>query len=104
MSRGCISSFAGLQRCPRAAPSGVCRCWASPRMRRCRCLGYPPERDLVGPGLDATEREIVGIGDLTLPGILRLDHLIGNALALAIGHRLFLGIEMQRELLLHVTG
>src|SRR5438477_417608 len=59
---------------------------------------------LVGPGLAAPEREIVGIGDLTLRGILRLDHLVGNALALAIGHRVFLGIETQRELLLHVAG
>src|SRR5882757_1580355 len=67
-----------------------------------------PDRAAAGasvrPGLGAPEREIVGIGDLPVRRILRLDHLIGNALALAIGDRVFLGVEVKRELLLHVAG
>src|SRR5258708_24533368 len=58
----------------------------------------------MGPGFAAPERKIVGIGDLPLLGILRLDHLVGNALARAIGHRIFPGVEAQGELLLHVAG
>ena len=58
----------------------------------------------MGPGFAAPEREIVGIGDLPLHGVLGLDHLVGNAFALAIGHRVFPGVEMQRELLFHVAG
>ena len=35
---------------------------------------------------------------------LRFDHLVGNALALAIGDRVFLAVEVDGELLLHVAG
>src|SRR5437868_14927880 len=55
------------------------------------------------PGFAAAEREIVGIGDLAVRRRLRLDHLVGNALALAIGDRVFLGVEADGELLLHVA-
>ena len=56
------------------------------------------------PGLAAAEGEIVGIGDRTAHRFLWLDHLVGDALALAIGDRLFLAVEVQRDLLLHVAG
>src|ERR1700730_23678 len=59
---------------------------------------------LVGPGFGAPECEIVGIGGLPARRLLRLAHLIGDALALAIGHGLFLAVEPQRELLVHVAG
>src|SRR5881392_3155290 len=59
---------------------------------------------LVRPGLDAPEREIVGIGGLAAGRLLRLDELVGNTLALAIGHGLFLGMKVLRQLLLHVAG
>src|SRR5665647_739354 len=61
-------------------------------------------RSLMGPGLAAPEGKIVGIGGLPASRLLGLDHLIGNALALAIGHRLLLGVEADGELLLHVAG
>ena len=60
-------------------------------------------RTLMRPGLDALEGEIVGVGDRPLRRILGLDHLVGDALALAIGDRLFLAVEMQGQLLLHVA-
>src|SRR5216684_9077559 len=62
------------------------------------------DRLLVGPGFAAPECKIVGIGGLPARRLLRLAHLIGDALALAIGHGLFLGVEAKRELLLHVAG
>src|SRR5258708_2528661 len=63
-----------------------------------------PGMGSVRPGLAAPERKIVGIGDLPVQRLLRLDHLVGDALALAIGDRLVPGMEVQRDLLLHVTG
>src|SRR3979409_2161939 len=59
---------------------------------------------LMGPGFDAPEREIVGVGGRPAFRLLRLDHLIGNALTLAIGYRLFLAVETKGDLLLHVAG
>src|SRR3979411_2866194 len=56
---------------------------------------------LMGPGFDAPEREIVGVGGRPAFRLLRLDHLIGNALTLAIGYRLFLAVETKGDLLLH---
>src|SRR3954470_23370432 len=84
------------------------RCWAgeaaaktaSPGMTRVSTRGPPSMR----PGLAAAEREIVGIGHRPAHRLLRLDHLIGDALALAIGDGLFLAVETQRDLLLHVAG
>jgi DNA-binding Lrp family transcriptional regulator len=61
-------------------------------------------KPLVRPRLDALEGEIVGVGGRPAHRILGLDHLVGNALALAIGDRVFLGVEVQGELLLHVAG
>src|SRR6266700_1132936 len=63
-----------------------------------------PGTGSVRPGLAAPEREIVGVGDLPVQRLLRLDDLVGDALALAIGDRLVLGVEAERDLLLHVTG
>src|SRR6516165_4304049 len=57
----------------------------------------------MGPGFTAPEREIIGIGHLAMGRLLRLDQLIGDALALAIGDRFLLAVEMKGELLLHVA-
>src|SRR3954453_15804131 len=73
---------------------------ASPGTTRVSTRGPPSMR----PGLAAAEREVVRIGDWTAHRFLRLDYLIGDALALAIGDRLFLAVEVQRDLLLHVAG
>src|SRR5216684_85776 len=62
------------------------------------------DRLLVGPGFGAPECKIVGIGGLPARRLLRLAHLIGDALTLAIGHGLFLAVEAKGELLLHVAG
>src|SRR5216683_5262406 len=59
---------------------------------------------LVGPGFGPPKCEIVGVGGRPTLRLLRLDDLIGNALALTIGHSLFLGVEANAELLLHVAG
>src|SRR5882724_8460761 len=64
----------------------------------------PPIAPLVGPGFAAPECKIVGIGGLSARRLLRLNHLIGNALTLAIGHGVLLGVEAKGELLLHVAG
>src|ERR1700704_1641258 len=56
---------------------------------------------LVGPGFAAPECEIVGIGGLPARRLLRLDHLIGDALAPAIGNGILLGIEAGGPLLPH---
>src|SRR3954463_12944321 len=82
------------------------RCWAgeasaktaSPGATRVSTRGPPSMR----PGLAAAEREIVRIGDRTAHRFLRLDHLVGDALALPISDRLPFGVEAQRDLLLHV--
>src|SRR5262245_13420648 len=112
-----MSRRSGLIRCSACPRTGYCR---SPRIWR-----HPPRpmagrksdarltqsiraskisaSKSVGPGLAAAERKIVGIGDLTVGRGLRLDHLVRNALALAIGDRVFLGVEADGELLLHVA-
>src|SRR5437762_181709 len=61
-------------------------------------------KSLMRPRLAAPEGKIVGIGRLTPRRLLRLDHLIGDALALAIGDGVFLGVEAKGELLLHIAG
>src|SRR4030081_528818 len=68
--------------------------------------GYPVrDRDpLMGPGLAAPECEIIRVGGRPARRLLGLDDLIGNAMALAISHRLLLGVEAKGELLLHVAG
>src|SRR5258708_38944554 len=60
-------------------------------------------RPSMGPGFAAPKREIVGISGLPAGRLLWLDHLVGDALALAIGHGVFLGIEAKAELLPHVA-
>src|SRR5258708_36716322 len=62
------------------------------------------ENALMCPRLSAPKGKIIGIGGLPPRRLLRLEHLIGNALALAIGHGLLLGIEAETELLFHVAG
>src|SRR6266545_2819701 len=55
------------------------------------------------PGFAALEGEIVGIGDGAVRRRLRLYHLIGNAVAPAIGDRLLGAVEPQPHLLAHVA-
>ena len=50
------------------------------------------------------EGEIVGIGHALPLRRLALEHFVGDAVALAIGDRLLLGVEAQPHLLLHVAG
>jgi hypothetical protein len=54
------------------------------------------------PGLAPLEREIVRIGNLALDIGLRLEQFVGNAMALAICDRLFLGREAEPDLLAHI--
>src|SRR5262245_6303566 len=117
MSRPCTANCCSSRPCQRSRPSGPIRYWDFQRMRCCRCparptlarpasaapAGSPTRKTLVRPGLAAAEREIVGIGDLTIGRSVGLDHLVGNALALAIGDRVFLAVEADGELLLHVA-
>src|ERR1700722_20191377 len=63
-----------------------------------------PRLTLVGPGFDAPERKVIGIGGLPAGRLLRFKHLIGDALAFAIRHGVFLGVEVNGELLLHFAG
>src|SRR6202022_527672 len=64
-------------------------------------FGFRPS---MGPGFSAPECEIVGVGGWPPLRILRFYDLIGNAVALAISHSLFLGVEANGDLLLHVAG
>src|SRR3954465_9709014 len=88
----------------RAAPMVSLRC----RPRQPRTFAsrtrLPGDRSLVRPGFAAPECKIVGVRGWSARLLLGLDHLIGNTLALAIGDSLFLGVESQRELLVHVAG
>ena len=83
--------------------------WTRPRVRGLLRPGPLRLGPLVSPGLmsprlTAPKCEIVGIGGLPTGRLLRLDHLVGNALAFAIGYGLFLAIEAKGQLLLHVAG
>jgi EAL domain-containing protein (putative c-di-GMP-specific phosphodiesterase class I) len=57
----------------------------------------------VRPGIAALESEIIGIGDHPACRRLRLRQLIRNAVALRIGDRLLLGVELEANLLAHVA-
>src|SRR6478672_511600 len=81
-------------------PEVLDRVAQTPFSRRIPVIPTP----LMGPGFAASKGEIVGICGLPPSRRLGFDHLVWNALALAIGHRLFLGVESYRELLLHVAG
>ena len=56
------------------------------------------------PAIEPAEGEIVRVGGLPAQRLLRLDDVIGNAPALAIGDRLLAGLEAQGDLLLHISG
>src|SRR6516225_2707210 len=56
------------------------------------------------PGGAAVVREIVRVRDPAPCRLLVGENLVGNARALAIGHRFFLGVEAQPDLLAHVAG
>src|SRR6516225_142 len=59
----------------------------------------PPAPASMGPGCAARIGEIVGIGDDGTPWLLRIEHLVEDAVPLAIGNRFLLGIEAQAHLL-----
>src|SRR5205085_7369945 len=76
---------------------------AQPHFSLCSGMsGEVPTSRSMRPGLASAERKIIGIGGLAARRLLGFDDLIGNALALAIGDRLFPRLEAQRQLLLHV--
>src|SRR6266404_654981 len=96
--------------CAALCASGLaswCHCAAALGNQNFRSRGECPDvawRPLVGPGFGAPECEIVGVGGWPAFRLLRLYDLIGNALTLAIGPSLFLGVEAKGEFLLHVAG
>ncbi len=55
------------------------------------------------PGIAALVGEIVRVGHDVAHRRLVLGHLVGDAEALAIGHRLLRGVEVQAHLLAHVA-
>src|SRR3981189_3971351 len=57
----------------------------------------------VRPGAPSAIREIVRIGDAAPRRLLGLGQLERDAVALAIGDRLLLGVEAQAQLLAHVA-
>src|SRR5581483_5425224 len=88
-----------------------CRRSASSRS----CASAPPARAnswpeahawraLMGPRVTPVKCKIVGIGDDAPRLRLCLENFVGQAVALAIGDRLFLGVETQAHLLTHVAG
>lgn len=56
----------------------------------------------VGPGTDARELEVVGIGHLLRGLFLRIAHGEGEAVAGRVGDGVFLGLEIKADLRLHV--
>src|ERR1700674_2715894 len=58
----------------------------------------------MSPGGTARKGEIVGIGHNAALRRLGVEHLVGNAVPLAIADRLFLGVEVQAHLLAGVAG
>src|ERR671916_664505 len=60
-------------------------------------------RKSVRPGNAPAIGEIVRIGHGAPGRLFRLDHLVGDAVALRIGDRLLLGREAQLDLALHVA-
>src|SRR4030081_2741844 len=63
-----------------------------------------PGPQSVRPGAPPAIREIVRIGDAAPRRLLGLGQLERDAVALAIGDRLLLGVEAQAQLLAHVAG
>src|SRR3981189_3187120 len=62
-----------------------------------------PGPQSVRPGAPPAIREIVRIGDAAPRRLLGLGQLERDAVALAIGDRLLLGVEAQAQLLAHVA-
>src|SRR4029077_14015737 len=92
----------------RTADAGRAVCFSAPAARgnpgtqpgRCcaapKTAGLNPRRyGLVCPGVATPERKIIRVGDGAPFHRGRLKHLVGNAMALAIGYRLFAGSEVQ---------
>src|SRR4029079_12278447 len=65
--------------------------------------GTAGPRPSMGPGAPAAEAEIVGVGLAHGLAGLRLRQAKGDAVALGVGDRLFLGIEGQAYLRFHIA-
>src|SRR5262249_1570776 len=57
----------------------------------------------VCPEAPTCQGEVVGIRDGAARRLLGLEHLVGDPVPLAVRGRLFLGIEEQAQLLLHIA-
>src|SRR6185437_1946478 len=92
----------------RTADAGRAFCYSAPATRgnpgaqpgRCRAVPKtaslnPRRYGLVCPGVATPEGKIIRVGDGAPFHRCRLKHLVGNAMALAIGYRLFSGSEAQ---------
>src|SRR6476661_4669927 len=62
------------------------------------------EPALVRPGIATLEGKIVRVGHCPPLGRSRVEHLIGELMPLAIGHRFLFRVEPQPQLLPHVAG
>src|SRR5215467_10783685 len=93
-------------------PSRLKPTWVADHPSRAFASLRPPQDDgdrpmavatvSMRPGFAALEGEVVGIGDGAARRRLRLHHLIGDAVALAIGNSLRGIVEPQLHLLAHV--
>src|SRR5215813_11527864 len=85
--------------------------YAGKLIRRLRCAGRTSTATLrastlrgsMRPGAATADREIVRVGHHAARRLLRLGDLERDAVALAIGDCLFLGVESQAQLLAHVA-
>src|SRR6185437_3949462 len=64
----------------------------------------PSAESSVGPGNLPVDAEIVRIGLCLGHRLVRLEHLIGDAMLLGIGDRLLARVEIELQLLAHVRG
>ncbi len=57
---------------------------------------------LMGPRLFAVKPEVFRIGRCPDLALFLIGKLVGNAIALSVGNSLFLAVEIQPDLLLHI--
>src|SRR4029077_4348257 len=90
------SAFAGTGSGPLPSKSRSFDLWRSP-------LTPLVDLKLMRPGTAPVIGEVIRIRDARALARWGLEHLIGDAMALAIGDRLVLGVEVELHLLLHVA-
>src|SRR3954447_222515 len=94
-------------RSPALGLESWCHCLPALGNQELRSTGVPvctfEHFGLVGPGLAAPKCKVIGIGCWPTYCLFGLNDLIRNALALAVGDRLFLGVKLDRELLFHIA-